>query len=79
VLCGWSYGALVILDYLRHYGEDRIGGVHFVGGVTKLGSDAAMSAEGWPPPRTGPYHAQRRPHTVLARRLRVQSAPPRVC
>jgi pimeloyl-ACP methyl ester carboxylesterase len=43
VLCGWSYGALVILDYLRHYGEDRIGGVHFVGGVTKLGSDAAMS------------------------------------
>jgi non-heme chloroperoxidase len=43
VLCGWSYGALVILDYLRHYGEDRIGGIHFVGGVTKLGSDAAMS------------------------------------
>ena len=43
VLCGWSYGALVILDYLRHYGEDRIGGIHFVGGITKLGSDAAMS------------------------------------
>ncbi len=21
VLCGWSYGALVILDYIRHYGE----------------------------------------------------------
>jgi pimeloyl-ACP methyl ester carboxylesterase len=43
VLCGWSYGPLVILDYLRHYGEDRIGGIHFVGGITKLGSDAAMS------------------------------------
>ena len=43
VLCGWSYGPLVFLDYLRHYGEDRIGGIHFVGGITKLGSDAAMS------------------------------------
>ena len=32
VLCGWSYGPLVILDYLRHYGEDGIGGIHFVGG-----------------------------------------------
>ena len=43
ILSGWSYGPLVILDYLRHYGEDRIGGIHFVGGITKLGSDAAMS------------------------------------
>jgi non-heme chloroperoxidase len=43
VLCGWSYGPLVILDYLRHYGEDGIGGINFVGGVTKLGSDAAAS------------------------------------
>jgi len=43
VLSGWSYGPLVILDYLRHYGEDRIGGIHFVDGITKLGSDAAMS------------------------------------
>ena len=43
VLCGWSYGSLIILDYLRHYGEDGIGGVNFVGAVTKLGSDEAMS------------------------------------
>ena len=43
ILSGWSYGPLVILDYIRHYGEDSIGGVNFVGGVTKLGSDAAMS------------------------------------
>jgi non-heme chloroperoxidase len=43
VLCGWSYGPLMILDYLRHYGEDGIGGVNFVGGVTKLGSDEAAS------------------------------------
>jgi pimeloyl-ACP methyl ester carboxylesterase len=43
ILCGWSYGPLVILDYLRHYGEDSIGGVNFVGGITKLGSDEALS------------------------------------
>ena len=43
ILCGWSYGPLVILDYLRHYGEDSIGGVNFVGGITKLGSEDASS------------------------------------
>jgi pimeloyl-ACP methyl ester carboxylesterase len=43
VLCGWSYGPLVILDYVRHYGEAHIGGIHFVGAITKLGSDAALS------------------------------------
>ncbi|HTT21629.1 MAG TPA: alpha/beta hydrolase [Candidatus Sulfotelmatobacter sp.] len=43
VLSGWSYGPLVSLDYVRHYGEERIGGLHFIGAVTKLGSDDAMS------------------------------------
>jgi pimeloyl-ACP methyl ester carboxylesterase len=43
VLCGWSYGPLVILDYIRHYGEDRISGIHFVDGITKLGSADAMA------------------------------------
>lgn len=43
VLCGWSYGPLVILDYIRHYGEEDIGAVHFIGGVTKIGSDAATA------------------------------------
>src|SRR5215207_10438776 len=43
VLCGWSYGALVILDYIRHHGDDRIGGIHFVDAITKLGSEAALS------------------------------------
>jgi len=46
VLCGWSYGPLLILDYIRHYGEDDIGGIIFVGGVTKLGGDAAISVLG---------------------------------
>ena len=43
VLCGWSYGGLVILDYLRHHGEEAIGGIIFVGAITKLGSDDALS------------------------------------
>jgi non-heme chloroperoxidase len=43
VLCGWSYGPLVALDYVRHYGEARLGGLHLVGGVTKLGSEEAAS------------------------------------
>ena len=33
----------MILDYIRHQGEDGIGGVNFVAGVTKLGSDEATS------------------------------------
>ena len=43
VLCGWSYGPLVILDYIRHYGENGISGVNLIGALTKLGSDEAMS------------------------------------
>ena len=41
VLCGWSYGAIVILDYIRHFGVDQVGGLHLVGAVTKLGREAA--------------------------------------
>ena len=37
------YGPVVILDYIRHYSEDRIGGLQFVGAVTKLGSEKATS------------------------------------
>jgi pimeloyl-ACP methyl ester carboxylesterase len=33
----------VILDYIRHYGEAGIGGIHFVGGISKLGSEQALS------------------------------------
>ena len=44
ILCGWSYGPLIILDYIRHHGDDMIGGIHFVDGLTKLGSDEAVSA-----------------------------------
>lgn len=44
ILCGWSYGPLVILDYIRRYGSDRIGGINMVGGISKLGSEAALGA-----------------------------------
>jgi pimeloyl-ACP methyl ester carboxylesterase len=43
VLCGWSYGPLVILDYIRQYGEDAIASASFVDGLTKLGSDEALA------------------------------------
>ena len=43
VLSGWSYGPLLFLDYIRHYGEEKISGLHFIGAVTKLGSEDAMS------------------------------------
>ena len=43
ILCGWSYGTIVILDYIREFGEDAIAGVGIVDGITKLGSDEALS------------------------------------
>lgn len=43
VICGWSYGSLVILDYVRHYGEEAVGGLTLVDAVTKLGSAEAVS------------------------------------
>ncbi len=37
VLSGWSYGGLSINDYLRHHGQDRLGGINYVGAATDLG------------------------------------------
>src|SRR6266480_2104614 len=36
VLVGWSYGAFVICDYVRAYGQDRIAAINFVEGTVKL-------------------------------------------
>ena len=44
VLIGWSYGTIVILDYLRVFGEDSVAGIGIVGGITKLGSAEALAA-----------------------------------
>ncbi len=40
VLAGWSYGGLVMCDYLRQYGESAIGGINFVGAATVLNDSA---------------------------------------
>src|SRR5689334_440921 len=37
ILTGWSYGGVVICDYLSRYGEDLVGGVQLVGAVCGLG------------------------------------------
>ena len=43
VLVGWSYGPLIILDYIRHYGDASVSGIHFVGGITKIGTEEATA------------------------------------
>jgi non-heme chloroperoxidase len=37
ILCGWSYGGVVIGDYLRAYGESALGGIALVGAASRLG------------------------------------------
>jgi non-heme chloroperoxidase len=37
VLSGWSYGGLVICDYLASHGESQLGGVNFVSAITRVG------------------------------------------
>ena len=36
----WSYGGLVVCDYLRHHGDGHIAGINFVGAATTLNADA---------------------------------------
>jgi non-heme chloroperoxidase len=40
VLVGWSYGAFVICDYIRKYGQERVAAIDFVEGAVKLGESA---------------------------------------
>ena len=37
ILCGWSYGGVIIGDYLRRYGDQALGGVSLVSAVCRLG------------------------------------------
>jgi pimeloyl-ACP methyl ester carboxylesterase len=37
ILCGWSYGGVVIADYLRRHGEQAVGGIVLVGAISRLG------------------------------------------
>jgi non-heme chloroperoxidase len=40
ILCGWSYGGVVVGDYLSRYGEAAVGGVALVGAASRLGEPA---------------------------------------
>jgi non-heme chloroperoxidase len=40
ILCGWSYGGIVIGDYLRSYGADALGGVILVAATSRMGESA---------------------------------------
>ena len=47
VLVGWSYGGLVITDYVRHHGTAGVAGIVLVGAITEIG-------RGHPGGRVGP-------------------------
>jgi non-heme chloroperoxidase len=40
ILCGWSYGGVVIADYLSHHGEAAVGGIVLAGAASRLGEPA---------------------------------------
>ncbi len=46
VLSGWSYGGLVISDYLRRHGQDNISAINFVGATVTIGTDVASKLIG---------------------------------
>jgi len=48
VIVGWSYGGHVTMDYLRHYSDDRIAGIVFVGSTGGMQPFPPQD-----PPRTG--------------------------
>jgi pimeloyl-ACP methyl ester carboxylesterase len=43
LLVAWSYGGMVVSDYLRHYGQEDISGVNFVSAMVKSGSEEAFA------------------------------------
>ncbi|CCH35336.1 alpha/beta hydrolase [Actinosynnema sp. NPDC047251] len=46
VLVGWSYGGLVLTDYLRHHGTAAVRGLVLVGAITGIGPDRPGGATG---------------------------------
>ncbi|SMO57181.1 alpha/beta fold hydrolase [Halorubrum cibi] len=46
VLVGWSYGGLVVADYLAVDGTEDVAGAVFVGAITEKGTDAAGEIAG---------------------------------
>ena len=74
VLVGWSYGAFVISDYIRAYGQDRIAAVNFVEGAVRLGEAAfgTLIGSGLPRPFRG-GHRRRPTNQHLGHALLSQS------
>ncbi len=46
VLVGWSYGGLIISDYLEEYGDEHIAGINLVGAISKNGTEDALAVIG---------------------------------
>jgi non-heme chloroperoxidase len=46
VLAGWSYGGFIICDYIRHCGQENLGGLIFVAAATEMGRDEANTLLG---------------------------------
>ena len=46
VLVGWSYGGLIISDYLEAYGDEHVAGINLVGAISKNGTEEAMAVIG---------------------------------
>ena len=46
ILVGWSYGGLIIFDYLRFHGEKNIRGVNLVNARSRIGTEAALAETG---------------------------------
>ena len=57
VLVGWSYGGLVITDYLREFGTGEVAGIMYVGAITEIGRGRAGG-------RTGPAMRQALPDAL---------------
>lgn len=46
ILVGWSYGGMIISDYLEVHGEDSVAGINLVGAISKLGTEDALAVIG---------------------------------
>lgn len=46
VLIGWSYAGIIIFDYLRYYGEEKIRGINLVGARSRIGTPEAIEETG---------------------------------
>jgi non-heme chloroperoxidase len=46
VLVGWSYGGNIVCDYIRHCGQENLGGLIFVAAATEMGRDESRDMIG---------------------------------